>query len=247
MNVYQHDPVVPFKDSDLSKKKQVEEMFDRIAKKYDFLNRFLSARIDVIWRRKAIKKLTQLAPENVLDVATGTGDFAIMCYKTIHPKKIIGIDISAGMINVGNEKIKKLGLEKNIELIKGDGETILFPENSFDAVIVAFGVRNFEDLEKGLCEINRVLRTGGKLVILEFSKSNLPVIKTLYKLYMEVITPLFVKLFSKNHEAYEYLNESVKKFPEGKNFTSILDKVGFKKTSQQKLTLGICSIYCGEK
>lgn len=247
MNVYQHDPVVPYKDSKDGKKKQIEEMFDRIADRYDFINRLISVRIDLLWRKKAIDLLKKDAPGKILDVATGTGDFAIAAYKILHPVKIVGIDISEGMVNVGVQKIKKLGLEKFIDLVKGDSETIHFTDNSFDAVTVAFGVRNFENLEKGLREINRVLIPGGKLVVLEFSKPTSAFVKEIYNFYMEIITPFFVRLFSKNVDAYKYLNESVKKFPEGENFVKILEKIGFCNISYKKLTLGICSIYCGEK
>lgn len=247
MSVYQHDSVVPFDDSKDGKKKQVEEMFDRIANRYDFLNRFLSARIDVLWRKKAINLLRSQHPKQILDVATGTGDVAILTYKLLTPENIIGIDISEGMINVGKDKIKKLGWDKSIRLEKGDSETINYPDNSFDAVTVAFGVRNFENLEKGLSEIKRVLKPGGQFVVLEFSKPSMPVFKQLYRFYMDAVTPFVVNIFSKNKTAYKYLNESVKKFPEGKTFLNILNKVGFIKTSQIKLTLGICSIYCGRK
>ncbi|GAC1389476.1 MAG: bifunctional demethylmenaquinone methyltransferase/2-methoxy-6-polyprenyl-1,4-benzoquinol methylase UbiE [Ginsengibacter sp.] len=247
MNEYQHDEVVPYKSSTASKKNQIEEMFDRISGRYDFLNRFLSARIDILWRKKALRQLLALHPKEILDVATGTGDVAILANKILQPQKITGIDISEGMINVGKEKIKKLGLDNIIRLEKGDSEAINYSDNSFDAVTVAFGVRNFENLEQGLKEIKRVLRPGGKVVILEFSKPLTPVIKDLYNFYMDFISPVFVKLFSKNYDAYKYLNESVKKFPEGKNFVSILDKTGFNATSFKILTPGICAIYVGEK
>lgn len=247
MNEYQHDEVVPYKSSTASKKNQIEEMFDRISGRYDFLNRFLSARIDILWRKKALRQLLASHPKEILDVATGTGDVAILANKILQPQKITGIDISEGMINVGKEKIKKLGLENVIRLEKGDSEAINYSDNSFDAVTVAFGVRNFENLEQGLKEIKRVLRPGGKVVILEFSKPLTPIIKDLYTFYMDFISPVFVKLFSKNYDAYKYLNESVKKFPEGKNFVSILDKTGFNATSFKILTPGICAIYVGEK
>jgi demethylmenaquinone methyltransferase / 2-methoxy-6-polyprenyl-1,4-benzoquinol methylase len=244
---FAHDTVVPNKYSDSSKKEQVAGMFNDIAFKYDFLNRFLSAGIDISWRKKALKQLLPLNPQLILDVATGTADVAILATKILTPSKIIGIDISDGMLNVGREKIAKANLSNAIELLNGDSETIKFDDNTFDAVTVAFGVRNFENLEKGLSEIKRVLKPGGKLVVLEFSKPTTFGIKSLYNFYMKVITPTVGKLFSKNKTAYSYLDESIKKFPEGKNFIVILDGLNYKNTIYKPLSLGICSIYCGSK
>ena len=247
MKTYNHDAVVPFRDSDESKKKQVENMFDKIAFRYDFLNRFLSAGIDVSWRKKAIRELLPLQPKSVLDVATGTGDFAITSYKILKPEKITGIDISEGMLDIGRKKIVKLGLENHIQLLNGDSEAIFFKDGSFDAVTVAFGVRNFENLEKGLSEIYRVLKPGGRLVVLEFSKPSLPVVKNLYNFYMKFITPNVGKLISKNNDAYQYLNDSVQKFPEKETFTNILNQLGYRHSFYKTLSLGICTIYCAEK
>ena len=247
MTNFAHDTVVPYKESNSSKKQQVAAMFDDIAVKYDFLNRFLSAGIDIGWRKKAIKQLASLQPKKILDVATGTADVAIMASGILKPEKIIGIDISDGMLNVGRQKIHKAGLGNIIELLNGDSETINFDDNSFDAVTVAFGVRNFQHLEKGLSEIQRVLKPDGKLVVLEFSKPKMPGVKSMYNLYMKVICPNVGKLFSKNRNAYKYLDESIKKFPEGKNFTQILDNLGYSNTYCKPLSLGICSIYCGTK
>lgn len=247
MSQYAHDTVVPYKGSGESKKQQVAGMFDDIAFRYDFLNRFLSAGIDIRWRKKAIRELAMLKPQSILDVATGTADVAIMAAGILQPKKITGIDISEGMLQIGRNKIEKLGLQNSIELLNGDCETINFDDGSFDAVTVAFGVRNFENLEKGLAEINRVLKPGGKLVVLEFSKPKNTVIKTMYNLYMKFICSKVGKLLSKNRTAYKYLDESIKKFPEGKNFTTILDSLGFTNTYIKPLSLGICSIYCGVK
>jgi len=247
MTTYQHDTIVPFKDSAESKKKQVEKMFDKIAFRYDFLNHFLSAGIDVGWRKKAIKQLCSLDPKSILDVATGTGDMAILSYRLLNAEKIIGIDISDGMLEIGKKKIEKLGLQQRIELLKGDSETIIFNSNSFDAVTVAFGVRNFQNLELGLSEIKRVLKPGGKLIVLECTKPKLPVIKNFYNLYLNVIAPWIGRVISKNKNAYQYLNESVQKFPEGKDFVQILNKLGYKNASCKTLSLGISSIYCGEK
>jgi len=244
---YAHDTVVPYKDSELAKKQQVAGMFNDIAFRYDFLNRFLSAGIDVSWRKKAIRQLAATRPETLLDVATGTADMAIMASGMLGPVRVTGIDISDGMLEIGRGKIKKLGLQDRIELLNGDSETINFENDSFEAVTVAFGVRNFENLEKGLSEIRRVLKPGGKLVVLEFSKPKTPVVKGFYNLYMKFICPGVGKLFSKNRSAYQYLDESIKQFPEGKNFTAILDKLGYRNTYSKPLSLGICSIYCGEK
>ena len=247
MNIYPHDTVVPFKDSKESKKKQVENMFDKIAFRYDFLNRFLSAGIDVGWRKKAIRQLVSSNPKNILDVATGTGDFALTCYEILKPEKITGIDISEGMLDIGRKKIEKAGLEQKIELLNGDSEAILFDDNTFDAVTVAFGVRNFENLEKGLDEIKRVLKPEGKLIILEFTKPSLPVIKQLYNFYMNTVTPKIGKIIAKNNEAYQYLNDSVLQFPEKESFIHILNQSDYRNAFYKTLTLGICSIYCAEK
>lgn len=221
-------------------------MFDDIAHRYDFLNRFLSGGIDIIWRKKLIAQLKPVGPRNILDVATGTGDVAIMTWKALRPEKIIGIDISEGMLAIGRKKVAKLLLNKHIELVKGDSEAINSADGAFDAVTVAFGVRNFEHLEKGLSEILRVLRPGGMLAVLEFSQPK-GVFKWFYHLYMEHLAPGFGKLFSRNREAYKYLHSSVKAFPEGETFLHILQQVGFKETKLKRLSLGICTIYCGRK
>ena len=247
MTDFAHDSVVPYKDSELSKKQQVAGMFDDIACRYDLLNHFLSGGIDIKWRKKALIQLKELDPKRILDVATGTADVAIMASRLLNPDKIIGIDISNGMLEIGRKKTAKLGLQNKIELLNGDSEAINFDDNSFDAVTVAFGVRNFQHLETGLKEIKRVLKPGGKLLALEFSKPGLPFVRSIYNFYMKIVTPNLGKLFSKNRDAYEYLDESIKKFPEGKEFTAILDNLGYKKTYYKPLSLGICSIYCGEK
>jgi demethylmenaquinone methyltransferase/2-methoxy-6-polyprenyl-1,4-benzoquinol methylase len=247
MTDFAHDSVVPYKNTDQSKKEQVATMFNDIAGKYDFLNRFLSAGTDIGWRKKALKQLESIDAKKLLDVATGTADVAIMAAKQLKLTKIIGIDISDGMLDVGRQKIVKANLQNTIELLNGDSEAINFPDNTFDAVTVAFGVRNFEDLEKGLSEIKRVLKPTGKLVVLEFSKPILPGVKTMYNLYMKIITPTVGKMISKNKVAYAYLDESIQKFPEGKNFITILNNIGYTNTYSKKLSLGICSIYCGTK
>ncbi len=247
MTIYPHDLVVPFKNSTESKKIQVKNMFDEIAYRYDFLNRVLSLGIDVEWRTKAIKQLLPFHPKKILDVATGTGDFALTSYRILRPEKITGIDISDKMLKIGREKIAKSGLGNFIELIKGDSEAISLADNSFDAVTVAFGVRNFENLEKGLLEIKRVLKPGGKLIILECSKPSLPMIKQAYSFYMKFITPKIGKIIAKNNEAYQYLNDSVSKFPEKKSFIQILNQSDYRNAFYKTLTLGICTIYCADK
>jgi demethylmenaquinone methyltransferase/2-methoxy-6-polyprenyl-1,4-benzoquinol methylase len=247
MAKFAHDEVVPYHESGLGKKEQVADMFNSIAYRYDFLNRFLSAGIDVQWRKKAISQLKSLAPKKILDVATGTGDVAILTYSLLKPEKIIGIDISEGMLELGRKKIEKLNLLKEIELQTGDSEVINFENDNFDAITVAFGVRNFQHLVKGLQEMYRVLRPGGKLVVLEFSKPTQPVFKIFYRFYMNIAAPAIGKLFSKNRDAYQYLNDSVQAFPEGETFLTIMHEAGFTQTYLKKLSLGICTIYCGSK
>ncbi len=247
MTEFAHDSVVPDKSSTQTKKQQVAGMFDDIAYRYDFLNRFLSGGLDVGWRKKALGYLKELKPTSILDVATGTGDVAIMASALLKPNRIVGIDISDGMLEIGRQKVAKLNLQNTIELLNGDSETINFENDSFDAVTVAFGVRNFQNLEKGISEIFRVLRPGGKLVVLEFSQPKLPLVKSFYNLYMKIVTPNMGKLFSKNRSAYQYLDESIRKFPEGNDFIKILDNTGYINTQCKPLSLGICSIYCGEK
>lgn len=246
-NPLPHDKIVPFKSSDQQKKDQVAEMFDKIAHRYDFLNHFLSIGIDKSWRKKALKKLKPYQPNKILDVATGTGDFAILAYKLLKPELIRGIDISEGMLEIGRKKLISKGLDKFIQLEKGDSETINYPEASFDAVTVAFGVRNFQNLEKGLTEMLRVLKPGGTLVVLEFSKPVKGGFRYLYNFYMGYIAPQLGKIFSKNKDAYRYLNDSVQAFPEGKEFINILNKSGYSDTSHEPLSLGICTIYIGRK
>lgn len=241
----QHDKVTPY-NSDSSKKEQVAQMFDNIANRYDLLNSILSLGIHKGWRKKCVRLLGAKKPAAILDVATGTGDFAIACAK-LNPKKITGIDISEGMMQVGRDKIKKLALDQLISLEQGNAETVSYPDASFDAIVVGFGVRNFQNLEKGLANLFRMLRPGGQLIVLEFSYPRNFLVKAGYNFYFTYITPLVGKLLSKDTRAYSYLTESVKAFPNNEKFTAILDRIGYKKSSFRVLSLGIAAIYTGEK
>ena len=236
-------------EADGSKKQQVSKMFDNIAGNYDFLNHFLSLNMDKTWRRKMISELSSVNPKYVLDVATGTADVAINTIKQlkINDLNIKGVDISAEMLNIGRKKINTEGLSERIELTLGDSEQLPYEGNKFDAVTVAFGVRNFENLERGLQEMHRVLRGGGKLVVLEFSKPTSFPFRQLYNFYFKYILPIIGKLTSKDNRAYSYLYESVQAFPDGDKFITVLNKIGFKDTQCKPLTLGICSIYVGYK
>jgi len=247
MPEYQHDKIVPFKESAVSKKEQVAEMFNSIAFRYDFLNHFLSGGIDMKWRKKAINELKAVSPKTVLDLATGTADMPIMLMKLLSPDKVIGIDISEAMLELGRKKVEKNNLKGKISLQTGDAENIHFSNASFFAATVAFGVRNFQNLEKGLSEIYRILKPGGKLVILEFSKPKNGYFLPFYRLYLRVIAPRIGKMISGSLDAYKYLNESVNAFPEGTAFIEIMNKMGFKETYFKRLSLGICTVYCGNK
>ncbi len=234
--------IVPDIHSALSKKEQVENMFDGIAGKYDFLNRLLSFRIDVLWRNKVVNLLKASKPRSILDVATGTADLAIALSR-LQPTKITGLDLSNKMLEVGRVKVADRKLAGMIELVKGDSENLPFDDNTFDAVTVAFGVRNFENLEKGLQEIRRVLKPGGQFIILEFSKVKTFPVKQFYNLYFSYITPMIGKLFSKDNKAYSYLPNSVQVFPEGEEMCVILQSIGFKTPVCKPLSFGISSIY----
>jgi demethylmenaquinone methyltransferase/2-methoxy-6-polyprenyl-1,4-benzoquinol methylase len=227
-----------------SKKEQVQQMFDNIAHKYDFLNRFLSLGIDVGWRKKAIKMLAEHEPKKILDVATGTADFALATLP-LQPEEVIGVDISEGMLDVGRKKITDQGIT-NVRLEYGDSEQLRFEDNQFDAVIVAFGVRNFENLDQGLAEINRVLRPGGVAMILEFSKPT-GLFGLIFSIYNKSLLPLWGKLFSGDSTAYTYLPESVAAFPEGDEFKQIMRSLSYRKINDRRLTFGVCSIYTGIK
>lgn len=238
--------VTPYNAAD-SKKAQVERMFDNIAPKYDLLNRVLSLGIDVSWRKRAISYLKKEQPKTILDVATGTADVAILTAKTLHPERIVGIDIANQMLEIGRDKIAASQLADVISLETGDSENLRFADGSFDAVTVAFGVRNFENLEKGLAEMCRVLRPGGRVVILEFSRPHVFPFKQLYNAYFRYVLPLIGRLTSRDTRAYAYLFESVQSFPEGNQMCEILIKTGYQNPQFERLTLGICSIYSAVK
>ncbi|MGV3760970.1 bifunctional demethylmenaquinone methyltransferase/2-methoxy-6-polyprenyl-1,4-benzoquinol methylase UbiE [Parapedobacter sp.] len=239
--------VKPYKDTDADKKQQVADMFNNISGTYDFLNHFMSLGIDIVWRKKAIRALKASKPQRLLDVATGTGDFALEAIKILQPRKVIGVDISSGMLDIAREKITKKGLEDRFEVALADSEHLPFADGSFDAVTVAFGVRNFENLEQGLANIHRVLKPGGKAAVLEFSKPKGFPVKQLYHFYFNHVTPLIGKAFSKDYRAYSYLPESVAQFPDGKQFTDILRHVGFSEAQSRPQTFGICTIYIATK
>ncbi len=240
------EEVKPY-EQEAEKKQQVSKMFNNISKNYDFLNHFLSAGIDRRWRKKAIAELKDIAPKIILDVATGTGDLALEAERQLKPEKIIGIDIAVKMLEIGRGKIAKRALTEIITLEEGDSEKLPFEDNTFDAVVVAFGVRNFANVENGLREMLRVLRPGGKCVILEFSKPKAFPIKQLYNFYFSTILPGIGRITSKDRKAYSYLYESVQAFPEGKDFEQLLINLGLKQTKCTVLTMGICSIYSGTK
>ena len=238
--------VVPYKQEEAGKKEQVAKMFDNISGRYDFLNHFLSLGIDIGWRKQAIRQLASLQPKLILDVATGTGDFAIEALR-LNPDQVIGVDISEGMLAVGRKKMKDRKIDDRIALRSGDSENLPFEENKFDALIVAFGVRNFENLEKGLAEMLRVVRPGGKVVILEFSKPTKFPFKQLYNFYFKFVLPKIGQWGSKDNAAYTYLPESVEAFPDGAGFLDILNRLGYKNIACKPLTFGISSLYTGTK
>lgn len=238
--------VTPY-GSEAGKKAEVEKMFDRIAPRYDLLNRVLSLGIDVWWRKRAIAYLKPENPQEILDVATGTADVAILLAKILKPQKVVGVDIANQMLELGRQKIRAKNLDRIIVLETGDSERLRFANASFDAATVAFGVRNFENLEQGLSEICRVLRPEGRIVVLEFSKPHIFPFKQLYNTYFKYVLPLVGRLTSRDMRAYTYLFESVQAFPEGNQFTAILTKTGFKDPLCERLTLGICSVYTATK
>ncbi len=238
--------VTPYKDSTLSKKEQVAEMFDNVSNNYDTLNRIMTFGIDIKWRKKVVALVGQKNPETILDIATGTGDFVIMLSK-LNPKKIIGLDISKGMLEIGIKKVKEKKLDGLIDMVLGDSEELPFEDNSFDAITVGFGVRNFEDLDKGLQEIHRVLKTNGIFVVLETSQPEKFPIKQFFNFYSKFIIPTIGKLFSKDKRAYTYLPQSAAIFPYGEKFNNILEKNGFNNATNKPLTFGVASIYTATK
>lgn len=237
---------LPYKDLEENKKKQVEKMFDAISPKYDFLNHLLSGGIDIYWRKRAIKEIKKEKIDLMLDMATGTGDFALEAIK-LNPKKIIGMDISDGMLSFGRKKVKDLNLQDKIEFIQADSENIPLEDNSVDVITVSFGVRNFENLSKGLKELNRVLKPNGKCIVVEFSNPRKFPMKQLYWFYAKKILPILGRIISGDKAAYTYLPESVAEFPDGEIFLNIYQNAGFTQTKWIPLTGGICSIYTGSK
>jgi len=238
--------VKPYKNSELGKKEQVEKMFDAISGNYDGLNRVISLGIDVKWRKRVVEIVGENKPKQILDIATGTGDLALMMAK-LNPERIVGLDISSGMLEVGKQKIAKAKLSNKIEMIVGDSEDMPFEDNTFDAITVSFGVRNFANLDKGIKEISRVLKSTGVLVILETSNPTKFPFKQGYQIYTNVALPIIGKLFSKDKVAYSYLSESANSFPFGEAFNNILQKNGFSITKHEPVTFGVATIYIARK
>jgi demethylmenaquinone methyltransferase / 2-methoxy-6-polyprenyl-1,4-benzoquinol methylase len=246
MQSQERKEVKPYGSAEKSKKEEVAEMFNNISHRYDFLNHFLSLGIDKLWRKKAVRLLKHTQPKMMLDIATGTGDFALECLK-LHPNKVVGLDISSGMLEKGREKMVKRKVDHKIEMLLGDSENIPFDDATFDAITVGFGVRNFENLEKGLGEMKRVLKPGGTAAILEFSKPKAFPVKQLFGFYSRYLIPFFGKLISKDKAAYQYLPESVEAFPEGQHFMDILTSVGYQNVRSHLVSGGIATIYLGDK
>ena len=244
--MYNQEKIKPYNSTD-EKGKVVEEMFDNIAPTYATLNHRLSWNIDKSWRKKAIKELSPFKPKTILDIATGTGDFAILSAKMLLPDTLIGADISEGMMEIGRQKVKNEGLEGIISFQKEDCLNLTFPSDTFEAVTAAFGIRNFQDLERGLVEMYRVLKKGGHLCIIELTTPISFPMKQLFKVYSKVVLPFYGRLISKDSSAYDYLNKTIAAFPQGETMMKILQKAGFAKTSFKRLTFGICTMYIAEK
>lgn len=243
---YDQESIKPY-NQEGKKTEQVEQMFDNIAPAYDKLNHILSFNIDKIWRNKAIKWLKQFQPKSIMDVATGTGDFALLAYKKIKPDQLTGVDISEGMMNVGRQKVKKAGLEEHIKFEKEDCLCLSYPDNTFDAITVAFGIRNFESLDQGLAEMRRVLKPGGHLVILELTTPDKAPMKQLFKFYSQTIIPTIGKIISSDNSAYKYLPSTIKAFPQGEIMQEIMKKAGLSEVRFKRLTFGICTLYTASK
>lgn len=244
--MYKQEKINPYGKQG-AKEKLVEEMFDNIAPTYDTLNHRLSWNIDKGWRRKAIRQLKPSQPKTILDIATGTGDFAILAAQMLQPDKIVGIDISEGMMNVAREKVKRMGLHQVIDMKKEDCLAMSFPDNTFDAATSAFGIRNFQNLDKGLSEICRVIKPGGHLSLVELTTPVSFPMKQLFKIYSHTILPAYGRLISKDNGAYQYLTASIEAFPQGEQMVGILKKAGFSQASFQRLTFGICTMYFAQK
>ncbi len=240
--MYEQEKIKPY-DNDSGKGEQVEKMFDNIASRYDTLNHWMSFDIDKRWRKRAIMQLGEHSPKEILDIATGTGDFAIMTAKMLHPKRLVGADISEGMMDVGRKKVMAEGLADVVSFAKEDCMRLSFAEGSFDAVTAAFGIRNFADLERGLSEMYRVLRPGGHLCVVELTHPVRFPIKQLFKVYSHTILPTYGRLISKDRKAYEYLTATIEAFPQGETMMEILTRVGFRSSSFTRMTFGICTMY----
>lgn len=238
---------IPYKESSEGKKDQIRSMFDNISGNYDRLNQMLSLGIERIWKKKLVNAIKETHPKKILDIATGTADIAVLQAERIPNASIIGLDLAPKMIEYASEKVKKKNLQDRIELVVGDSENLQYDDNSFDAVSISFGVRNFENLEKGLSEINRVIKKGGKIFVLEFSKPTIFPFKQLFNFYFGNILPRIGSWISKDKSAYTYLFESVQSFPDYEKFTDVLERCGFKNCKWKAFTLGICCLYIGEK
>lgn len=244
--MYQQEAIKPYDERE-EKGQQVEQMFDNIAPTYDKLNHRLSLDIDKGWRKKAIKHLESYSPQTILDIATGTGDFAILAAEMLHPQKLIGADISEGMMEIGRKKVKQKGLQDIISFEKEDCLALSYPDNSFDAVTAAFGIRNFANLDKGLQEMCRVLKPGGHLSILELTTPVTFPMRQLFHIYANSVLPVYGRLISKDTNAYSYLTKTIEAFPQGERMTDILHEAGFSQAAFKRLTFGICTMYVATK
>lgn len=243
---YKQEEIKPYNNEE-EKGVQVEQMFDNIAHSYDKLNHRLSWNIDKLWRNKALKRLKPYSPQRMLDIATGTGDFAIQATKTLNPKELVGVDISEGMMEVGRKKIAQLGMDGVVSFKRDDCMNLSFEDESFDAVTAAFGIRNFGDLEKGLAEMLRVLKTGGHLCIVELTTPVRFPMQQLFKIYSHTVLPIYGRLISKDKTAYNYLTATIEAFPQGETMVKILKKIGYSKATFRRMTFGICTMYIAEK